>query len=83
MINLGDEVKDIVTGFTGIVTAKTEWLNKCVRIHVTPQKLHEGKPIESQVFDLEQLEVLKKKAVVIEKEIPTGGDRDDKSALRR
>ena len=37
MKNLGDEVKDTITGFKGIVVARTEWLNGCARVTVQPQ----------------------------------------------
>lgn len=72
MIHLGDEVKDIVTGFTGIAIARTEWINKCVRYGVQSQNLRDGKPLEASWFDSEQLQVIKPAAVVIQKE-KTGG----------
>jgi len=62
-VELGDKVKDIVTGFTGIVVAKTQWLNGCWRISVQPQGLKDGKPIEHQAFDVEQLKILKAKEI--------------------
>ena len=34
MINLGDEVKDRVTGFIGIAVSRTNYLNGCDRIDV-------------------------------------------------
>ena len=30
MFKMRDEVTDIITGFTGIVVGKTEWLNGCI-----------------------------------------------------
>jgi len=54
MIKLGDKVKDKVSGFSGIATAKTEWLNKCVRINITAQKLKDGKPVD-EWFDEDQI----------------------------
>ena len=38
MINLGDRVKDTLTGFSGIVVAKTDWLNVCARMGVPDNK---------------------------------------------
>lgn len=55
-IVLGCLAKDTVTGFTGIVSSRTEWLNGCIRIGLQPRELKDGKPIESQAFDIEQLE---------------------------
>jgi hypothetical protein len=56
----GDEAKDIVTGFRGIVTAKTTWLHGCDRITITPSKLgSDGLPIKEQTFDEQRIEVIK------------------------
>lgn len=57
-VQLGDRVKDRVTGFKGIAVAITEWLNGCRRVGVQAEKLAEGKPGEVQYFDEPQLEVL-------------------------
>ena len=59
MIHLGDLVRDIVTGYEGIVIGITEYLNGCRRPIVQPTKLKEdGTPYEGQAFDEEQLEVV-------------------------
>jgi len=58
VIRLGDEAKDTITGFTGIVIAMTNWLNGCQRIVIQPQGLHNGIPIEHQAFDVEQVAVV-------------------------
>jgi len=54
-ISLGDIARDSITGFEGVVIARTEWLFGCVRFTLQPQALHEGKPVETQTFDEEQL----------------------------
>lgn len=54
-IKLGDFVTDSVTGFSGVVLARVEYLNGCVRCEVQSKKLHEGKPIESCFFDEQRL----------------------------
>lgn len=71
-INLGDLARDTITGFTGVAVSKTEWLNGCVRVQLQNQKLHEGKPVEGQVFDIEQMELVEPRKV---KADPSGGDR--------
>lgn len=63
MINLGDEVQDIVTGFTGIAIAKTEWLWSCIRYGVQSQALQDGKLQEAQWFDEPQLEIINRQKV--------------------
>lgn len=35
MVNLGDKVKDVVSGASGIATAKSEWLTGCVPIGIS------------------------------------------------
>lgn len=87
-MNVGDRVKDQVTGFEGIVVAKTEWLHGCVRLTVQPEKLDkDGKPREPGTFDEPQLLLLKAGVVKTRKDAPKDarnyGPRDDKAALRR
>jgi hypothetical protein len=56
----GDEAKDIVTGFRGIIVARTAWLHGCDRISITPNKLgSDGLPIKEQTFDEQRIEVIK------------------------
>lgn len=73
-IKLGDKVKDIITGFEGIAVCRTDWLHGCTRFGVQPEKLHEGKPIDSVYFDEPQLMLLKS-AKVPEGSHVTGGPR--------
>jgi len=59
MIKLGSEVKDIVSGFAGVATVRSEYLNGCVRYAVDPGGLDkDGKPKESFYFDEQQLVVV-------------------------
>lgn len=81
-INVGDEAKDRITGFHGIVVARTEWLNKCVRISIQPRELREGKPIEAQTFDEEQVEVTKPAVVTTTKVRQTGGPTPEPARRR-
>jgi hypothetical protein len=75
-MQLGDVVRDRVSGFQGVAVCRSEWLNGCVRWSVQPQALHEGKPIESQYIDEEQLEVVDApKLNFVSRR--TGGDRPD------
>lgn len=60
----GDEAKDLVTGFRGIITARTTWLHGCDRLSITPTKLGtEGSPITESTFDEQRIEVIKKAKV--------------------
>lgn len=51
MITLGKKVKDRITGFVGIATARAVYLNKCVRIQITPTMKSDGKSPEPDWFD--------------------------------
>ena len=55
-IALGDKVKDRITGYTGIVVARTDWLYGCTRFSVQSSELKDGKPIEAEWFDEKALD---------------------------
>jgi len=46
MIDPGSRVRDTVTGFEGIATGRTVWMNGCVRISIEPTELKDGKPMD-------------------------------------
>jgi hypothetical protein len=60
MVNLGANVTDRITGFSGIAIARTEYLYGCVRVCVEHGKLRDGKPIEGQWFDEQRLSATSK-----------------------
>lgn len=55
---LGSKVRDTVTGFTGLVTIRTDWLAGLRRYALKPTILHDGKPIEAMWADEGLLEVV-------------------------
>lgn len=58
-INLGDTARDTITGYTGVVISRHEYLNGCVRFALQPTSLDkDGKVQASEAFDVEQLEVI-------------------------
>ena len=74
---LGQKVRDVISGYDGIVTAITQWYNGCVRYRLEPDHLNEkGELIEDQTFDEEQLEEVKVPKIKVPTE-PTGGGRID------
>lgn len=62
-IELGDKVKDIITGFTGIVQVTEIWRNGNTKAQVQSKELKDGKPLPGVIFDYEELEVVTKKIV--------------------
>jgi hypothetical protein len=66
-IELGDRVKDIVTGYEGIAIGKTEWLTGCDTIGICPTELDkDGKTKNTVWFDVTRIEILEKDAVQLE-----------------
>ena len=58
-IKLGQEVKDLVTGMTGIVMYHLKFLNGCHQLGVQDRKLSkEGETKKFEYFDTEQLEIV-------------------------
>lgn len=58
--DLRDTVKDEITGFTGVVIGRTEWLNGCIRYIVQSTKLKDGKITDGENIDEDQLVLVKK-----------------------
>lgn len=71
----GDKVRDTITGFSGTVVCRTEWLNGCVRFGIQAPALHEGKPVDLQYIDAEQLELVELAPARVARS--SGGDRQD------
>jgi len=61
MIELGTEVIDEVSGFTGIAVARHTYLNGCARISIQPKAKKDGSFIEALCFDEPQVKTLSKK----------------------
>lgn len=81
-ITLGSKVKDKVTGFSGIASAKTTWLTGSITITVEPTALHEGKPVDSFAFESQRVELVEVAAPpmssVANKKAPGGPQNDPK-----
>ncbi len=57
-IELGSTVKDKISGFTGVVVGRTEYLYGCVRLEVAANILDGVKPLDFYCFDEPQLEAI-------------------------
>ena len=71
---LGDELEDKVTGFAGIVVCRSQWLNGCNTYGLKSQELQDGQPMEMQMFDEPQLELVEEGAMDSNRK--TGGPCD-------
>jgi len=72
MVEVGDKVKDMVSGIEGTTVSKTEFLNGCVQFGVQPKVKKGTNEINTWNIDEEQLKVISKKNVKVEKK-STGG----------
>lgn len=79
MAELGQKVKDIVTGLEGIVVGKTEWLNGCVRFAIQSRVNDKGGIPEQQWIDEQQAEIIDSNHILQskKKEVLTGGPRKE------
>ena len=62
-IELGDRVKDKISGLSGIAFGITNWLYGCRRVSVMPEESKDGKPAELFSVDEPQLEIVQKGAI--------------------
>lgn len=75
-LQLGDLAKCTITGYTGVVIARTDWLNGCLRFVLQSPKLNkDGLPADPTTFDGEQLELVKKGVRAVSS--PGGGPMPD------
>ena len=75
MIKLGNKVRDKITGFKGIATARIEYINGCVQFCVKPKMGKDKEMPDGEYIDIAQLELVNKgKSIKSEK---TGGPQRD------
>lgn len=74
-IGLGNKVRDKVTGFEGIATARIEYINKCVQFCVKPKVKEDGKMPDGEYIDVDELEIVDE-GIAIEAK-PAGGPQRD------
>lgn len=76
--NNGDKVRDNITGFTGIITARLDYMFGCVRYQVSPNKLtSDGGMIDFHYFDEPQLELIELFVIPDVERKQTGGEREN------
>lgn len=63
---LGQEVKDKITGYSGIIIGRTQWLTNCNTYSVKPKVLKDGVPMDSIGFDEPSLVLVEPKPIMKE-----------------
>ena len=69
---LGDKLRDTVSGLEGVAVARTEYMNGCTQYQVLPKMKKGTTEMPSWHIDEEQLELVKSKTKIRKKK-PTGG----------
>jgi hypothetical protein len=59
-VELGDRVKDKISGLSGVVVGVTNWLFGCRRLCVAPETSKDGVPASNFTVDEPQIEILQK-----------------------
>ncbi len=59
--SLGDKLKDIITGFSGICVSRSQWISNCNTYGLKSVELKDGKPLENEHFDEPVLTLVKEK----------------------
>jgi hypothetical protein len=77
-IKLGSRVKDSISGFTGIATARVEYMYGCARILIEAEQLRDGKH-DDCYFDEQRVVVLEERVpeVSTDNSATTGGPQND------
>ncbi len=75
-IKLGSKVRDKVTGFTGIATAKIEYLNGCIQICIKPPVGENNIMPDVEYVDIDQIEILEEEKITFLKKLTGGPQRD-------
>jgi len=68
---VGSEVVDSISGYSGIIIYRSQWLSNCNTYGVKSKEIKDGRPIEPVQFDEPQLNLIEPD--VIEKNQDTGG----------
>ncbi len=65
-IALGQKVRDRITGFTGVVTGRTEYITGCEQLLVQPPIKEDGSFVDPRWFDVDRLLVVVEKPTLID-----------------
>jgi len=72
--DLGVILKDVVTGFEGVVMGRTQYYTGCNHYGLVSQKLSDkGSPIDWEWLDESRLVETKKKQILLNQNKPTSG----------
>lgn len=73
---LGMTMRDTITGFSGVVTGRAEYISGCAQALLVPKVKDDGALPESHWFDEQRLELLLADQVVLKNGDTPGCDRE-------
>ncbi len=73
-MELGIKVRDQITGFVGTVTGRAEYISGCTQCLVAPEAKG-GDFKDGQWFDIQRLEQIKGKQVILKNDKTPGPDK--------
>lgn len=74
-IQLGDTIRDTITGVQGVVVCISKWLNGCETLTVQKRELDkDGRPHDRLAFDVEQVALVEAEPRALPGLKRTGGD---------
>ena len=79
-INLGDKVRDEITGFEGRVTGVATYISGCVQYSIAPPVDKDGKMSDANWIDEQRLVVVEEKEVIARRN--TGGPQTGAPVVR-
>ena len=74
MIQLGQKVKDKITGFTGVITGVCDYLSGCNQALVVPPVKADGSYTDGHWFDVQRLDVVDAARLVLDNGATPGCD---------
>ncbi len=67
-VELGQKVKDQITGFTGVATGRVEYTTGCKQVLVQPPAKPDGDFVDNRWFDEDRLEITDATVIVLKPE---------------
>jgi hypothetical protein len=84
-VRLGSKVKDLISGFEGIATGRTEYLYGCAQVCIVPDKLSDkGELLGGEWFDEQRVHVVEERdpPLSADNSATSGGPQRDAPRVR-
>lgn len=75
-IKLGQKVKDVITGFQGVVTGRCEYITGCNQVLVQPRVKDDGSRNAGEWFDEDRVEFIDESILTLPRKTADGCDME-------